>query len=102
MSADSGVGIPVPDDDEDDDEDVTICPHGHDALSECPICDVTYSEMEEEETESCQILLEHSILAGPSRSLLEKMIRGEGRDYDVEDMRELFQMHLATIHQHQK
>lgn len=89
-------------DDELDDEEVRLCPHGYDALNECPICDVVYYDMEDEEMESCQILLEHATLAGPSRALLEKMIMGEGRDYDGEYMRELFQMHLSTLHQHQK
>lgn len=98
--SDSGVGIQVPDDDEDD--DVIICPHGHDASSECPICDVTYYELDDEESEACNILLDYAILAGPSRSLLEKLIRGEGRDRDAGNMLEIFQMHTITLHQHQK
>jgi hypothetical protein len=91
----------VSDDIEDEDE-VIICPHGHDALSECPICDVTYYELDDEESEACQILLDHAILAGPSRSLIDKMLRGEGRDYDSESMLELFQMHTTTLHKYQK
>lgn len=95
----------MPDDEDeldDDESNFVMCPHGYTAANECPRCDDPLIDLEDEQGEKCQILLDHAMLAGCSRDLLEKMLRDEGCESDVDSMEELFQMHISTILQYEK
>lgn len=86
-----------PEEELEDDEPV-LCPHGYDADQECPVCDDVWVELSEEDEEKCRILLEHASLAGNYREALEKLLEGSGQEREEFLMRDLFQMHISTIH----